>query len=121
MDEKDLKDIANKILEYRIDIKQTEIFLNVQKNHWQCMCDLSDNDYDIHYFEGRECIDDEIITYLRNCDGNLIHFFDYINSFIVEIQEEYDKYIENGFADVHRQGCLDEIKLAYKIIKQEYT
>ena len=20
-----------------------------QKNHWQLMCDLSDNDYDIHY------------------------------------------------------------------------
>ena len=106
----------------RKDFNMTYQYFCVQKNHWQCMCDLSNNDYDIHYFEGREMIDDDIITYLRNCDMNQIHLLNFINSLKSSIQEEYDNFIkENEFISEYHRGCLDEINLAIKIIKQDYT
>lgn len=111
-----------KELNIRKDLNKNYQYFCVQRNHWQCMCDLSNNDYDIHYFEGREIIDDDIITYLRNCDMNKIHFLNFINSLKSRIQEEYDNFIkENGFTSEYHQGCLDEINLAIKIIKQDYT
>ena len=30
-----------------------------QKNHWQLMCDLANNDYDIDYFSGRVSVNDD--------------------------------------------------------------
>ena len=32
----------------------------VERNHWQLMADLSDNDYDISYFGGRVTINDSL-------------------------------------------------------------
>jgi len=111
-----------KELNIRKDLNMNYQYFCVQKNHWQCMCDLSNNDYDIHYFEAREIIDDDIITYLRNCDMNPIHLLNFINSLKSSIQEEYDNFIkEYGVISEYHQGCLDEINLAIKIIKQDYT
>lgn len=102
----------------RKDFNMNYQYFCVQKNHWQCMCDLANNDYDIHYFEAREMIDDTIITYLRNCDMNPTHFLDFINSYKSNIQEAIKK---NGTTSEYDQGCLDEMNLAIKIIKQDYS
>ena len=46
-----------------------------EKNHWQLMCDLSNNDYDIDYFGGRESINyafDEISVNYHKFRNNFI-------------------------------------------------
>ena len=40
----------------------------VQKNHWQLMCDLSNNDYDICYFGGKVTVADNFVSFLRSVE-----------------------------------------------------
>ena len=39
-----------------------------QKNHWQLICDLSDNDYDIHYFDGRQSANIALDEFLQELE-----------------------------------------------------
>lgn len=81
-------------------------YLCVQKNHWQCMCDLSDNDYNIDYFSGRYSVCDNAITLIRQeCS-------------IDELLEDLTK--DCVVKNVFWQGYKDELELIIKMINQDY-
>lgn len=105
-----------------LDILKTYNY--AQSNHWQLMCDLSNNDYDISYFGGRRTVNDNLsyIFQLQEENG-----FD-IEKLLFELQQWYDEgvndqqeyYKENNCYNENTTGWLDEIELMMKIIKQHY-
>lgn len=95
-----------------------------QKNHWQLMCDLSNNDYDISYFSGRETVNDNLNFVLQIQEDEGFDIDDMLNQLQgwhdegVNEQQEY--YKENKCYNENTRGWLDEIQLMTKIIKQQY-
>jgi hypothetical protein len=95
-----------------------------QKNHWQLMCDLSNNDYDISYFSGRETVNDNLNFVLQIQENEGFDIEDMLNQLQkwhdegVKDQQEY--YNENKCYNENTRGWLDEIQLMMKIIKQQY-
>ena len=95
-----------------------------QSNHWQLMCDLSNNDYDIDYFDGRRSVNTELyqVLEIQEEEG-----FD-IEDILVQLkawheegeadQQEY--YKDNHSYNENTKGWLDEIELMMKIVKQDY-
>ena len=75
-----------------IEILKTYNF--AQKNHWQLMCDLSNNDYDIHYFDGRQSANVYLDEFLQTQENNCYNEF--------------------------YRGMVAEIELLVHIVKQEY-
>ena len=84
-------------------------YLCVQKNHWQCMCDLSDNDYNIDYFSGRYSVCDDAVTLIRQ-EGN-------IDELLEELMNKKVWIVKNVFW----QGYKDELELIIKMINQNYN
>ena len=87
-----------------------------QKNHWQLMCDLSTNDYDIHYFSGRISINDDFDCFLQTQENFNIHnIFDWLTDTIKECKDNQENKNK-----VHCQGAIDECNLLFKIVYQDY-
>ena len=90
------------------NIDKINQYLCVQKNHWQCMCDLSDNDYNIDYFSGRCSLCDDAITSIRQeCS---------IDELLEELMNKKIRIVTSVFW----QGYKDELGFVIKMIKQEY-
>lgn len=93
-----------------------------QKNHWQLMCDLSDNDYDIHYFDGRQSANIALDDFLQELE---IFDIDKILEFLTNNFEEYSQkqekfYKENNCFNEYYRGYVMEMELLIKIVKQDY-
>ena len=87
-----------------------------QKNHWQLMCDLSTNDYDIHYFSGRISINDDFDCFLQTQENFNIHnIFDWLTDTKKECKDNQENKNK-----VHYQGAIDECNLLLKIVYQDY-
>ena len=87
-----------------------------QKNHWQLMCDLSDNDYDIDYFSGRISINDDFDCFLQmQKNFNIHNIFDWLTDTIKECKDNQENKNK-----VHYQGAIDECNLLFKIVYQDY-
>ena len=104
-----------------IEILKTYNF--AQKNHWQLMCDLSNNDYDIHYFDGRQSANVYLDEFLQTQEDNfnineiLRYLADNLEEY-VQLQVEY--YRENNCYNEFYRGMVAEIELLVHIVKQEY-
>lgn len=94
-----------------------KIYNCAERNHWQLMCDLSNNDYDISYFGGRTTINDEFDEFLQSQEDNFnIHnILDWLRGTVRECMD--DQKIGNQF---NYQGCIDECNLLLKIVHQNY-
>ena len=93
-----------------------------QKNHWQLMCDFSDNDYDIKYFDGRQTANIELEEFLQENDEFNI---DKILNYLTDKYEEYTLmhlkfYRENNCYNEFYGGYVSETDLLAKIVKQNY-
>ena len=97
-----------------------------ERNHWQLMADLSNNDYDLHYFGGRVIENDNFDYFIQTIeeDNNLEpiedmikYLDDQINETSVAINHYYN---ENNCYNEKYQGCMDELLLLIRIVKQEY-
>lgn len=88
-----------------------------ERNHWQLMADLSDNDYDISYFGGRVTINDDFEYFLQTQENNFnIHdVLDWLRNTVRECRDE--QKIKNA---ANYQGCIDECNLLLKIVHQDY-
>ena len=95
----------------------------VQKNHWQLMCDLSNNDYDIHYFDGRQSANVYLDEFLQTQEDNfdideiLRYLADNLEEYI-QLQVEYHR--ENNCYNEFYRGMVAEIELLVHIVKQDY-
>ena len=95
-----------------------------QKNHWQLMCDLSNNDYDISYFGGRAIANDNLENFLQGQEDGRFNIDEILNYLL----NSYNKCIEdqNRYYDEHKcwnenyRGYINEIDLLMKIVNQEY-
>ena len=89
--------------------------------HWEMLCDFADNDYDIHYFNARAVIDDNVLTEIRFYErlSEPINFIEYILNVISIIKHDL---IEKGLDenDVKDVAYLDELRFLTKVVKQEY-
>lgn len=95
-----------------------------QKNHWQLMCDLSTNDYDIHYFDGRQSANIALDEFLQaqQVDGfDINKILEFIaNNFEEYSQKQVNFYKENNCFNEYYRGYVTEIELLAKIVKQDY-
>ena len=95
-----------------------------QRNHWQLMCDLSNNDYDINYFSGRESANNDLDNLLQMQEETGFDVIELLN----DLLNYYDKCIEdqNKYYDEYEswnenyRGYSHEIGLLMKIIHQQY-
>ncbi len=88
-----------------------------ERNHWQLMCDLSNNDYDISYFGGRTAINDEFEFFLQTQQDNFnIHeVLDWLRDTVRNCKD--NQHLNDK---VNYQGCIDECNLLLKIVHQDY-
>ena len=89
----------------------------VERNHWQLMCDLSDNDYDISYFGGRVSINDEFDYFLQTQEDNFnIHeVLDWLRNTVRDCYDNQKNKNQENY-----QGAIDECNLLLKIVHQDY-
>ena len=104
-----------------IEILRTYNF--AQKNHWQLMCDLSNNDYDICYFDGRQSANIYLDEFLQTQEDNFN--IDWVLKCLTDNLEEYTEsqaeyYKENNCYNEFLIGMVDEIELLIHIVKQDY-
>jgi len=104
-----------------IEILRTYNF--AQKNHWQLMCDLSNNDYDIRYFDGRQSANIYLDEFLQTQEDNFN--IDEILKCLADNLEEYTQsqdeyYKENNCYNEFLRGMVDETELLIRIVKQDY-
>jgi len=104
-----------------IEILKTYNF--AQKNHWQLMCDLSNNDYDIHYFDGRQTANITLEDFLQDQeDFNINRIIEFlIDKFEEYVEEQIKFYRENKCYNEFYRGLVSEFDLLIKIAKQNYN
>lgn len=94
-------------------LEQIKQFNCIEYNHWQLMCDIANNDYDINYFSGRATINSNVKDFLEDLDNfDIDTIIDYLNT---ELVGENNTYNENY------KGCIDELYLLINFITQEYV
>ena len=87
-----------------------------ERNHWQLMADLSNNDYDVNYFGGRASINDNFNYFIQHQNEFNIHnILDFLRNTLRECIDEQKTKNEENY-----QGCIDELNLLIRIVKQEY-
>lgn len=88
-----------------------------ERNHWQFMADLSNNDYDISYFGGRVTINDDFEFFLQTREDkfNIHDILDWLRNTVRECRDEQKNNNMENY-----QGCIDECNLLLKIVHQDY-
>ena len=88
-----------------------------QKNHWQLMCDLANNDYDIDYFSGRVSINDDFDYFLQTQEDDFdIHkVLDWLRDTVRECYND-----QKSKNQVNYQGAIDECNLLLNIVNNDY-
>ena len=94
-----------------------------QRNHWQLMCDLSNNDYDIRYFDGRQTANIRLDEFLQTQEDNfnIDEVLNYLlNSYNECIEDQNRYYDEYKCWNENYRGYINEIDLLMKIVQQQY-
>ena len=92
------------------------------------MTQLSNNDYDIHYFDARVSVDNEALDYLNDVDYwqndddyNIQSFIEFlINNFTNSIKDNISFYNKHNCYNEKYSGFSDEYILLFSIASQEY-
>lgn len=107
-----------------IDITSKRSFKDVstvalaEVHHWQLLCDLSNNDYDICYFGGKVTVADNFVSFLRSVEDEfyLQEAAEYLYKDFKNISNDVVKYPNN----VNYKGALEEVKFLLRYCYKEY-
>lgn len=103
-------------------------YVSTLRDNWEKMTQLSNNDYDIHYFNSRISVDNEVLDYL-NDDDYWQNDNDYnIQSFIEFLTTNFTDNVKNNVSFYNKHNCYnekysgysDEYILLISIASQEY-
>lgn len=103
-------------------------YVSTLRDNWEKMTQLSNNDYDIHYFNSRISVDNEVLDYLNDID-NWQNDNDYnIQSFIEFLTINFTDNVKNNVSFYNKHNCYnekysgysDEYILLISIASQEY-
>jgi hypothetical protein len=84
-----------------------------EMHHWMRMSDISDNDVDRRYFDGRSTIDDKFVY--KATDYESIDQIVYnLDDFLLNVVDD------NEMNMYFKRGQLDELRLLLKIINKNY-
>ena len=110
-------------METNMTIQQLQNYNFCERNHWQLMADLSNNDYDISYFGGRVAICDEFDFLLQTQEDNfdIKEIIEWLVDNFEDTTNQYVEYFkENKVYNPNYKGVLDEIELLIRIVAQDY-
>lgn len=86
-------------------------------HHWQFLCDLVDNDYDISYFGGRVTEANEFVEFLRSNDfKNLQEITDYLQNQLNDANYYVRCYEDNE----NYKGAQEELEFLLKYCIKDY-
>lgn len=99
------------------------------RDNWEKMTQISNNDYDIHYFNARVTVDNDILDYLNDEDYWKNDEEYNINSFIEfllinltnNVKDNVSFYNKHNCYDETYSGYSDEYLLLHSIASQEYN
>jgi hypothetical protein len=103
-------------------------YISTLRDNWEKMTQLSNNDYDIHYFDARISVDNEALDYLNDVDYwqndddyNIQSFIEFlINNFTNSIKDNISFYNKHNCYNEKYSGFSDEYILLFSIASQEY-
>jgi len=103
-------------------------YVSTLRDNWEKMTQLANNDYDIHYFNSRILVDNEVLDYLNDIDY-WQNDNDYnIQSFIEFLTINFTDNVKNNVSFHNKHNCYnekysgysDEYILLISIASQEY-
>ena len=94
-------------------------------HHWQLLCDLANNDYDISYFGGKVTVADNLVTFLRDIEYefNLQEVVEYLYNELTEVARDYEETYKGEDYNIHNEnykGAMEELKFLLRYCYQEY-
>lgn len=103
-------------------------YVSTLRDNWEKMTQLSNNDYDIHYFDSRIAVDDEVLDYLNDIDYwqndndyNIQSFIEFLTTnFTDNVKNNVSFYNKHNCYNEKYSGCSDEYILLISIASQEY-
>jgi len=109
------------MINYRT-LEQITTLNKVEYNHWQLMCDLSNNDYDISYFGGRVIANSNFNDFLQDLDSfNINKIIIYLNTELINCQKVNEIYKnECNIYNENYIGYIDEIQFLLNYVKFNY-
>ena len=87
----------------------------VETHHWQLLCDLANNDYDISYIGGKVTIADNLVTFLRGVEDEfyLQEVVEYLYNELTEVTQDYEETYKGEDYNIH-----NEIKITIFLISK---
>lgn len=103
-------------------------YVSTLRDNWEKMTQLSNNDYDIHYFNSRISVDNEVLDYLNDIDYwqndndyNIQSFIEFLTTnFTDNVKNNVSFYNKHNCYNEKYSGCSDECNLLISIASQEY-
>ena len=84
-----------------------------EMHHWMRMSDISDNDVDRRYFDGRSTIDDKFVYKATDYES--------IDQIVVNLDDFLLNVVDDNEMNMYfKRGQLDELRLLLKIINKNY-
>ncbi len=84
-----------------------------EMHHWMRMSDISDNDVDRRYFDGRSTIDDKFVYKATDYES--------IDQIVANLDDCFLDVVSDSDMNLYfRRGQIDELKLLLKIINKYY-
>lgn len=98
-------------------------YLKEEIRHNEKMCRISNNDYDIHYYDGRCLVTQYILDKLESQDKfDINEILKLIRKEQLEDMKDRKKFNrENHCDDEKIAGHLDELGMIFKIFRQDYS
>ena len=103
-------------------LEQITTLNKVEYNHWQLMCDLSNNDYDISYFGGRVTANGNFNYFLQDLDSfDINKIIAYLDTELIDCQKENETYKnEYNISNENYVGYIEEIQFLLNYVKFNY-
>lgn len=103
-------------------------YVSTLRDNWEKMTQLANNDYDIHYFDSRIAVDDEVLDYLNDIDYwqndndyNIQSFIEFLTiNFTDNVKNNVSFYNKHNCYNEKYSGYSDEYILLISITSQEY-
>ena len=103
-------------------------YVSTLRDNWEKMTQLSNNDYDIHYFNSRISVDNEVLDYLNDIDYwqndnnyNIQSFIEFLTTnFTDNVKNNVSFYNKHNCYNEKYSGYSDEYILLISITSQEY-
>ena len=84
-----------------------------EMHHWMRMSDISDNDVDRRYFDGRSTIDDKFVYKATDYES--------IDQIVANLDDYFLDVVDDNEMNMYfKRGQLDELRLLLKIINKNY-